>query len=230
MHPDLSNPASQIDDGDHALVADILSGNDRAFETLMRRHNQRLFRLARAVVKNDTDAEDVVQEAYVNAYANLSAFEGRASVRTWLSRIVYNGAVRARQKKERSPTIVPSERHETAFGRPMESATDRLRRHDIQTVLNDAFDALPENYRVVVMLRLVEGLSTRETAAALGLSETNVKVRLNRAKSALAAALNERSIHELRRHFAFGGARCNRIVATVLAAIAYPQSSDRPAR
>ncbi|MFM9995763.1 MAG: sigma-70 family RNA polymerase sigma factor [Phycisphaerales bacterium] len=195
---------------DEEVVARVLCGDTAVFELLMRRHNQRLFRLARAVVRDGHEAEDIVQEAYVRAYAGLRRFEGRSSVATWLSRITLHEALRRRRRRGRARVadgIDPG----SLTGPAAPGAADG----ELGDVLTGAIDALPMVLRAVVMLRLVEGLGTRETAACLRLTETNVKVSLHRARQMLQGLVGDWSEADARGRFAFDGERCDRIVAEV---------------
>ncbi len=195
---------------DEDVVARVLGGDTPVFELLMRRHNQRLFRLARAVVRDSHEAEDIVQEAYVRAYAHLGRFEGRSSVATWLSRITLHEALRRRRRRGLARVargVDPESLHAPVT--PSEAPAE------LGAALAGAIDALPVGLRAVVMLRLVEGLDTRETAACLRLTEANVKVRLHRARRLLHGTVRGWSIPEARREFAFDGERCDRIVAAV---------------
>jgi len=205
---------------DSEVVDRINEGDTAAFELLMRRHNQRLFRLARSIVSEDATAEDVVQETYLRAFASLSRFEGRSSVITWLSRIALHEALRQRRRQQRAPGTLPSG-HEPidAASRDRSPAVETERsRAEIVAALDD----LTPVHRAVVMLRLVEGLSTRETAESLRLSESNVKVSLHRAKRELSGRLTRKRTEQLRQHFAFAEDRCDRIVAGVFAQIRTP--------
>jgi RNA polymerase sigma-70 factor (ECF subfamily) len=198
---------------DEELVALILDGDRAAFELLMRRHNQRLFRVARAIVPSSTDAEDIVQETYLRAFAHLARFEGRSSVATWLSRIALHEALRwRRRQRRRGAGSLVAERVEGN-----QTGADPVEREEMRTTLSAALDSLPAAMRAVVMLRLVEGLSTRETAACLRLTESNVKVTLLRARRLLAQRLEDEAVQHLRSHFAFAQERCDRIVAGVFA-------------
>jgi RNA polymerase sigma-70 factor (ECF subfamily) len=199
---------------DEQVVARVVAGDTSSFELLMRRHNQRLFRVARAVTRNDDEAEDVVQETFVRAFAGLAKFQGRSSVVTWLSRIAFHEALRRRRRRRRARVVdgLDPARCEAAT-EPAEA--DAVTASETRKVLTEAIDLLPAALRVVVVLRLVEGLSTRETAESLRISESNVKVSLHRARQMLFETIRRRTIPEFRRQFAFDGVRCDRIVATV---------------
>jgi RNA polymerase sigma-70 factor (ECF subfamily) len=201
---------------DEALVERIVGGGDAAvFELLMRRHNQRLFRIARAVVRDDDEAEDVVQETYVRAYTHLDRFEGRSSVATWLSRIAFHEALRRRRRQRRSRALGELDPQSPQAADAAHPPDDPMSRAETRATLTAALDALPTGLRAIVMLRLVEGLSTRETAECLRLSESNVKVSLHRARQLLIKAMERDALAEFRTQFAFDGERCDRIVAGV---------------
>ena len=200
---------------DEQVIIDVLEGNTSVFELLMRRHNQRLYRLARAVIGDDHEAEEIVQEAFVRAYGALAQFEGRSTFATWMTRITYHEALRARRKRKRvslrDAQFIDQTTNATTM--PVENA---LQRGEARQMVTNAYDKLSTTHRTVIMLRLVEGLSTRETAECLRVSESNVKVLLHRAKGKLVEAIEERSIPELREQFSFAGDRCDRIVESVL--------------
>src|SRR5262249_18400443 len=194
----------------------IRGGETALFELLMRRYNQRLYRLTRAIVKDDAEAEDVTQDAYVRAFEHLDQFAGRARFSSWLTRIaVHEAFARLRRRgrhidiEETMPTL-PS-----AAAGPEQRAADR----ELGEVLKAAVDALPEVYGVVFMLREVEGLSTAETAACLEIPEQTVKTRLHRARALLRNHINARIGAGVREAFQFAGARCDRMVAAVMARI-----------
>jgi RNA polymerase sigma-70 factor (ECF subfamily) len=204
---------------DEQVVARVLDGDVAVFELLMRRHNQRLFRVARAVLRNDAEAEDVVQETYLRAYAHLAQFEGRSSVATWLSRIAFHESLRRRRQRRRSRVAADVDVNAAAITDMESHVDDELVRADVRKTLGESIDALPDALRAVVMLRLVEGLSTRETADSLHISEANVKVSLHRAKRMLSDSILHRAGPDFRHAFTFGEKRCDRIVAAVFARI-----------
>jgi RNA polymerase sigma-70 factor, ECF subfamily len=200
---------------DESLLARAGGGDEAAFGLLMRRHNQRLYRLARAVVRDDREAEDVVQEAYVRAFAHRDQFAGRALFSTWLSRIALHEAL-ARVRRGRRFAALPEE--ETLSDLPARPGPeDRAANRELAAALAAAVDSLPESHRAVFVLRHVEGLSTAETAEVLGLTQPNVKVRLHRARASLRAELERRLGGEVPRLWSFAGERCDRVVAGVLA-------------
>lgn len=211
---------------DEQVVERVLDGDTGAFELLMRRHNQRLFRFARSIVGSDAQAEDVVQEAYVRAYAALGRFEGRSSLITWLSRIVFHEALRARRTQRRFGMTGSADLRGVPAMLPARSTPGDLEQRETRRMLAEALDSLPASQRAVVMLRLVEELSTRETATSLRMTESNVKVTLMRAKRQLAKTLEREAVVQLREHFSFDGDRCDRIVAGVFERIGSKRESE----
>jgi RNA polymerase sigma-70 factor (ECF subfamily) len=208
---------------DQEVVRRVCAGETELFELLMRRHNQRLFRTVRARVGDDDVAEEVLHRAYVAAWRGLAQFDGRASFATWMTRIALRGAGELERRERRRHEIAA----DAADANPLaaEPADASLSRQELASVLERAIDALPEPLRVVAVLRLVEGLDTAEVAAALELTETNVKVRLHRArerlKEDLIAVAEREGLFE--RTWAFDGARCDGMVRRVLRAIHTPE-------
>ena len=205
---------------DEEIVRRILAGETPLFEVLMRRHNERLYRAARAILRDDREAEDVMQEAYVNAFAHLRQFDGRAQFSTWLTKIaVYEAIARAR-KRGRYEQI---DDHSLETLMPITSSPDPERQafgRELGALIESAVDDLGDGYREVFMLRQVEGLSTAETAQVLGLSEDVVKTRFSRARHALQNDLLDRIGGAASSAFTFGQSRCDAVVAAVLARIA----------
>jgi len=201
---------------DEDIVARVLGGETALFELLMRRHNQRLYRVARGIVGDDAEAEDVTQEAYVRAFQHLGQFAGRARFSTWLTRIaVHEASARRRRRgrhidvEESMPALIS-----TAAG-PEQLAADQ----ELGRAIEAAMDALPAVYGAVFMLREVEGLSTAETAACLEINEETVKTRLHRARALLRNHITARIGAAARESFQFAGARCDRTDAAVMARI-----------
>ena len=209
---------------DDTVVTLVRRGETGLYELLMRRYNQRLFRVIRSVVTNDSEAEDVLQEAWVRAYEHLSQFEGRASFSTWVTRIAFHEAL-ARSRKSRrwrpleisgGEIMAEADRRQTTSETPESQAM----RGQLAQMLQDVVDALPEAYRSVFVLREIEQLSTSETAECLGLSEEAVKTRLHRSRALLRRDLEKQLGPAITEAYAFLGARCDRIVSRVLARIA----------
>lgn len=207
-----SNALSDAD-----VVSRVLAGETALFEVLMRRHNQRVYRAARAILRDDREAEDVMQEAYVNAYAHLRQFDGRAQFSTWLTKIaVYEAIARVRMQRRYEP--LDDAPMETRM--PNTSSPDPERQafgREVGALIESAVDALGDGYREVFMLRQVEGLTTAETADVLGVSEDVVKTRFSRARHALQQNILARTGEASAQAFTFGQQRCDRVVAGVLA-------------
>jgi RNA polymerase sigma-70 factor (ECF subfamily) len=205
---------------DDQVVQQVLEGQTALFEVLMRRHNERIYRAARAIVRDDREAEDVIQQAYLNAYAHLRQFDGRASFATWLTRIAVNEAIsRVRRIRRYEPLEDDTMPGVEAF-MGSQSTADPERQafaRELAGLIERAVDTLPDGAREVFVLREVQGLSTQETAQSLGVSEEVVKTRLSRARAALRRDLFERAGLAAPTAFAFGQSRCDRVVALVLA-------------
>jgi len=203
---------------DEEIVKKVIDGDTALFEVLMRRYNQRLFRVARSIVKNDLEAEDIIQEAYVRAYEHLGQFEGRARFSTWLTKIAlyeaYGRVRRIDQQKVDSISVLVSQGLEVkSKGRDPEQ---QIYDGELKMLLEKAIDSLSDEYRSVFVLREIEGLSTSETAECLDVSEENVKIRLHRARAVLQRELDSLAGANVNTAFQFLGARCDRLVARVL--------------
>jgi RNA polymerase sigma-70 factor (ECF subfamily) len=200
---------------DEELVGQVLSGAKDQYALLVRRHNQRLFRAARAILREDAEAEDVVQQAWVAAYHQLGAFRGEASLSTWLTRIAVNEALGRRRRAARAPHIMlvdDGDQMPTVERTPEDDAAAR----ELRGLLEAHIDALPEHYRTVLVLRDVEELDTAATAACLGITEEAVRVRLHRARQLVQQRLAETIGASVAEVFRFDGERCDRIVAGVM--------------
>lgn len=199
---------------DQEVIERVLKGEVQLFELLMRRHNERIYRLVRSVLRDETESEDAMQAAYLHAYEHLREFESRSSFAAWLSRIAFHEALGRRRKSLRS--VSEEEIDRTAPGpTPEQRAEDgeQLR------LLARAVDELPEIFRTVVMLRQVQELSVAETARVLDLRPQTVKTRLHRARAMLRQSMLEQLDQTLPRAFPFEAPRCDRVVAAVLARI-----------
>lgn len=207
------------------LMALVAAGEPGAFEMLMRTHNQRLYRTARSILRDEAEAEDVVQEAYLLAYRKAASFRGEASLATWLTRIVVNEAnerLRRRQRRDRILHLV-SGSEEESMDEALEAAGDAPEeaalRGEARRLIEARIDALPERLRTVFVLRAVEDMSAVETAAALGIPEATVRSCFFRARAMLRTALAHDFDDAAASAFAFDGLRCDRIVAAVLARV-----------
>ena len=213
-----ASPAT-VSPTDEEVVARVCAGDTQTFEILMRRYNQRLFRAARAILQNDADAEDAVQQAYLNAYRHLGQFEGRAKFSTWLTRIAVYEALTRRRNRDKSGAAGD----EMQFKHVASAAPDPERQAyvvQLGALLEAALAALPDSYRRVFMLREVDGLNTAEAALQLRVSEGTVKTRLHRAKHLL-----QRRLHDVTPStaFRFDGERCDRLVVAVMSHLTHSQ-------
>lgn len=209
---------------DEEVVERVLSGETALFEIIMRRYNQRLYRVTRAILRDDAEAEDVIQDAYVRAYTHLDQFAARARFSTWLTRIAVHEAL-ARIHRRR-PTVPFEEGTDltadfkTCITGTLETPEKQTLNMEVGRLIEDAVLCLPEKYRTVLMLRDVEGMSTTEVAAVLDLTEENVKVRLHRAHALMRKDLYARVGSVAGNAFPFMGTRCDRIVQRVFERIA----------
>ena len=213
-----SNTALPASTASGEVVKRVIAGEPALYEIIMRRYNQRLFRVTRSIVTNDVEAEDIIQDAYVRAYEHLSQFEGRAKFSTWLTKIaIYEAYARVRRidyQKVDSISVLEGQGLEVrSKGRDPE---EQIYDGELKMVLERAVDSLSDEYRSVFMLREIEGLNTAETAECLEISEENVKTRLHRARVVLQRELYALSGANGNVAFQFLGVRCTRIVERVL--------------
>jgi RNA polymerase sigma-70 factor (ECF subfamily) len=214
--------------GDAELVVLARRKDGGAFRVIMQRHNRRLYRIARAVMRNDSEAEDIVQEAYIRAFTNLAEFRGDSTLATWLSRIVLNEALgRVRRGhptadmtslENRSPSqaeIIPF-----PLASPQLDPERTMAQRQIQLMLERAIDDLPNDFRIVLVARVIEEMSVEETATLFGLRTETVKTRLHRARKLLRDALEKEVGPVLTDAFPFDGARCARVTDEVLKRLA----------
>lgn len=202
------------------LASRIAAGDRACFEYLMRRHNRRLYRLARATLRDDAEAEDALQEAYLSAYRAIGSFRGESTLVTWLSRMVLNECLGRLRKGARRQNVIPmvasDDMETTASDDPRDGPDRLLVRAEIRAMLERKLDQLPEDFRIVFVLRAVEELSVEEAAATLGIPEATVRSRHFRARSLLRESLAQELDVAERDLFDFGGVHCDRIVAGVL--------------
>src|SRR4051812_16493384 len=193
---------------DAAVVDRVLGGDHAAFEILVRRYNQRLFRAARAITRSDVDAEDVLQQAWLNVFKNLAQFRGDSTFTSWATRITVHEAISVQRKR---PIVA-----EVIDGASDETPDRDVDRAEIGVLLERCLSRIPQGNREVMVLRDVLELDTAETAACLGLTEEAVRVRLHRGRAAVAAALTEQLAEHARELYRFDGARCDRLTAYVM--------------
>ena len=196
---------------DNELLQRILSGDMRAMETLMRLHNRRLFRTAHAILRDEAEAEEAVQDAYLKAYRNLGTFRGESKLSTWLVRITANEAL---MRRRRAPARAEPAEQEPASEAP--GPEEDAERAEVRRLLEAGINALPEGYRTVFVLRGLEEMSVEETGVALGIPEATVRSRYFRARGLLRVWMAGGIDSKLQEAFAIAGARCDRIVRAVL--------------
>jgi RNA polymerase sigma-70 factor (ECF subfamily) len=220
--------------GDEQVVDRVRSGDSGLYELLMRRYNQRVYRVIRSVLIDHNEAEDVLQEAWVRAYEHLDQFRGRASFSTWVTKIAYYEALaRARRNKRRKTLEDPEGEIMPEASRRLsktETPEEQAMRAQLGRMLQAAVDELPVSYRSVFMLREVERLNTSETAECLGLSEEAVKTRLHRSRALLRRDLEGRAGSAIAEAYSFMGERCDRSVARVLERISFRETGKPPER
>ena len=197
---------------DEEIVGRILAGEPALFELILRRHNQRIYRAVRSILRDEAEVEDAMQQAYVDAYEHLKDFEGRARFSTWLTRIAVHEALARRRR--RKPEMEGEEM--SALQGPERNPEERAQDGELQGLLVSAIDALPEHFRTVFVLRAVQGLSVEETARVLDLNEDTVKTRLHRARGLLRRAILDRTDPAMASALPFPATRCDRVVGAVL--------------
>jgi RNA polymerase sigma-70 factor (ECF subfamily) len=200
---------------DEQVVARVRAGDIAAFELVMRRYNQRIYRVVRAIVRDEDETVDVMQSAYLNAIAHIQGFSGKARFATWLTRIAVHEALgRLRQRKRTQPLNELDE--DSGMASPGPGPEDQVGSRELRGLLERAVDSLPEAFRTTFVLRSIENLSVAETAEVLGIPEETVKTRHHRARERLQASLLERAGSELPSLFGFHRERCDRVVFVVL--------------
>ena len=219
---------ASLDDAE--VVRRVRAGDTALFEVLLRRHDQRVYRTVRSILRDEAEAEDAMQQAWLQVYLHLDSFEGTAAFSTWLVRIAANEALQ-RIRKRAPLAAVADDPEEERMDPRAEDPEERAAAHEATRLVERAVDRLPAHYRTVFMLRDVEGLSTAETATALGIGEEAAKVRLHRARAMLRETLSDYVDRAAPDAFQFLAPRCNRIVEAVMSAIARmgPPGSPRGA-
>lgn len=215
MTPQQNKTAGEITDNE--IIARVLRGEKDLYAIIVRRYNQRLYRVAMSIINNDAEAEDIMQTAYIKAYENLGKFGFRSGFSTWLTRILINESLLRQKKRKQSPTIneVMSPMHTHKIqqaGTP--TPLSNLLNRELKSILEEAIMQLPEKYRTIFIMREIENMNIEDTRECLGLTEVNVKVRLNRAKALLRDSLSHYYHKEELMHFHL--IRCDRITAAVM--------------
>jgi len=203
---------------DLEVVERVKAGESALYEIIMRRYNQRLYRVARAILRDDGEAEDVMQDAYVRAYQHLGQYAGAAPFSTWLTRIAVNEALTRLKGRKRAQQLEDIDSNGDGPMYVADNSPDPEQNASVAELghlLEQAVLDLPEHYRAVVMLRDIEEMSTAETAAALDLTEENVKIRLHRGRAMAREWLFDRVGSQAKEAFPFMGVRCDRVVAMV---------------
>ena len=209
-------PGRLEDLDDAALVERAHRRDGAAFWLIIKRHNQRLYRVARAVLDDDAEAEDVVQETYIRAFTHLSEFRAEARLSTWLTRIALNEALGRRRQRRSTVDVKAIEAMAAPFSAHELDPEQAAALADIRRLLERAISGLPEHYRIVFVMRDVEEMSIEETALLLGLRPQTVSTRLHRARKLLRQALQEKVAGVFTDTFLFAGARCDRLTQAVL--------------
>jgi RNA polymerase sigma-70 factor (ECF subfamily) len=210
-------------DDEASIIRRVAAGDRSAFELLMRRHNRRLYRLARAALRDDAEAEDALQDAYLSAYRSIGQFRSDAALSTWLSRLVLNECLGRLRRNARRQNVIPIVSSNTEVDVNAVAARDcdrpdkALGRAQMRALLERKLDELPESFRMVFVLRSVEELSVEDAAQCLGIPEATVRSRHFRAKSLLRESLAQEIDLAERDLFEFGGAHCDRVIASVMA-------------
>jgi RNA polymerase sigma-70 factor (ECF subfamily) len=216
-----------LDTGDAELVRRALARDEAAVRAIMRANNRRLYRLARGILRNDSEAEDVVQEAYVRAFTHLENFRGDSSLSTWLSRIAMNEALGRlrRQRPAVELNALPGSALEAEIiPFPLAAPDDpekSMAQREIQAAVEHAIDELPEAFRLVFITRVIEGMNVEETAEILGLRPETVKSRLHRARTMLRDIVERKIGPVVMEAFPFAGKRCERLTDAVLKRLGY---------
>ena len=218
-HAQTAHPPSEAE-----LLARAGARDEVAIRALIRQHNRRLYRLARGILRSDTEAEDAVQEAYLRAFTNLASFRGESGFGTWLARIVINEAL-GRLRKQRLPLVELTEDHDRVTGEviPFPLMLEQpdpertMAQRQILALLESAIDELPDAFRTVLIARVIEEMSVEETAHLFDLRPETVKTRLHRARALLKSALEKQIGPVVTEAFPFDGRRCERMADAVVA-------------
>jgi len=211
-----------VEAGDAELVRRARGRDEAAIRAIIKSNNRRLYRLARGILRNDGEAEDVVQETYVRAFTHLDSFRGDSSFATWLSRIAMNealGRLRRQHPSVEWTSLAPGVLEAQIIQFPLSASSDpekTMAQREIQHVVEHAIDDLPEAFRIVFITRVIEGMNVEETAEILGLKPQTVKTRLHRARTMLRDNVEKKVGPVVMEAFPFAGKRCDRLTEAVL--------------
>lgn len=197
---------------DKEIIEQILKGEKELYEKLMRKYDQRLFRISMSIINDEAEARDIMQNTYLNAYLQLSSLENKTGFSTWLTRILINESLLRKKKKIKHEQILNTQSKKNNDETPLKSLLNK----ELKTLLEKAIAELPEKYKLVFVMREIEEMSTRETREVLKLSESNVKIRLSRAKEMLREKLTGKKLKEV---FKFRLPLCDEIVKYVMTKI-----------
>ncbi len=219
-------------ESDEAIALRVSCGETALFEILVRRNNTRVYRTIRSMLRDEAETEDAMQATYVTAYTKLGTFRGEARFSTWLTRIAVNEALGRLRAKRRHPSVELDPQEEHTVSSPFVRATPTPEAHagrrELAAVLEGAIDELPELYRVVFVLREIEGMDTADTASALSVTEEVIKTRLSRAKAALRRAIEDQLGEAAVDVYGFHATRCDRVAANVMQRITGAAPNCRP--
>ena len=199
---------------DEEIIDRVIKGEKHLYERLMRKYNLRLFRICFSIVNDDAAVEDIMQTAYLNAYLNLRSFQNKSSFSTWLTRILINESLLYKKKKVKREQLI-AEKQENNY--LTETPLNNLMNKELKALLEKTIANLPEKYKIVFVMREIEEMSTNETMSVLNISESNVKIRLNRAKEMLRGNLS--SYYKSNQLYEFNLVRCDRVVNFVMGQI-----------
>lgn len=220
---DTANQPENVPLTDEEIVARIIEGEHYLYEGLMRKYNTRLYRIAISIIDDDMEAEDIMQTAYINAFLNLSSFQNKSAFSTWLTRILINESLLQKKRKIKGLKILADQ---TARDSHNETPLKKFMNKELKLILEKAVSSLPEKYRLVFVMREVQELSTSETMEVLNLGESNVKIRLTRAKEMLRNELS--SYYKTNQLFEFNLVRCDRIAEFVMSRIKEESANPHP--
>src|SRR3954453_5357749 len=228
MRPAQAPPIVPVGSTDAELVRRSRERDEPAIRSIMQSNNRRLYRLARGILRNDSEAEDVVQESYVRAFTHLQDFRGDSSHATWLGRIAINEAL-GRMRRQRPgvewTSLPPGTLEAQVIQFPLSAAAEdpekTMAQREIQRVVEHAIDELPDNFRIVFITRVIEGMNVEETAEILGLKPETVKTRLHRARGMLRENVEKKIGPVVMEAFPFAGRRCERLTDAVLKRLGY---------